>query len=688
MASVLLICAGLLGVSSTDRTDYQAAVARAGHDAEAHLKLAVWCDAHGLDTERVKHLAMALAIDPQNPAVRGLMGLVAYGGRWLPPEKVSQTVSADDAMAAKLAEYEGKRQSTPDTAEAQWQLALWCENNGLKAEATAHFTAVTQLDPKRADAWHKLGCAWSHGRWIRAEEVAAERAEEQVQEKADRHWRRRLAQWKRDNWFPGPQRDAALAAMKKITDPRAVPAIHWVFGRGNRFEQEMAAQLLSQIQCPAASQALAALALCDAWPDGRTFAIQELKRRDPRDYMDGLIALMHRPFAYHVSPIGSMGEPGGLVIDGDSSRMQRVYPVPGTPAANPRMQRFLAGRTGEAVPATGPTGPAGFNPFFPANPAGPMQAPALIDLEAARMAAQARANTQRTMLREIQTVDAFNTQMTAANRLIGATLREITGQQLGDDPDAWLTWWNDKLGLRVERTPARYRKTTTRYVASPTPVSLFRVHQACFAAGTPVWTLTGPRPIESLAVGDVVLSQDTQSGVLGYRPILGIHHNPPAQTVRIRLKDETVISTPVHRFWRPGLGWAMARDLKPGDSIRTVGGRAEILEIRPDVVQPVFNLDVARDHSFFVGSGQILVRDNSLPPAMFTPFDAEPALAAIAARHTEPSQSADDEAQPSPASQGAREPGWIWDSPGAPAGQPRASKPGQRAAQAADRFPW
>jgi hypothetical protein len=130
-------------------------------------------------------------------------------------------------------------------------------------------------------------------------------------------------------------------------------------------------------------------------------------------------------------------------------------------------------------------------------------------------------------------------------------------------------------------------------------------------------------------VGDLVLSQDTVTGALSYQPIVGLHHNPPAETVRIRLKDETVVSTPVHRFWRAGRGWAMARDFKPGDFIRTVGGRAQVLEIKPDVVQPVFNVDVARNHSIFVGSQKLLVRDNSLPPSMHTAFDAEPSLDSI-----------------------------------------------------------
>ena len=71
MAAVVLIFAGFLGFSPTDRTEYQAATARAGRDPAAHVKLAVWCEAHGMDAERLEHLAEALAIDPQNAAARG-----------------------------------------------------------------------------------------------------------------------------------------------------------------------------------------------------------------------------------------------------------------------------------------------------------------------------------------------------------------------------------------------------------------------------------------------------------------------------------------------------------------------------------------------------------------------------------------------------------------------------------------
>ena len=340
-----------------------------------------------------------------------------------------------------------------------------------------------------------------------------------------------------------------------------------------------------------------------------------------------MIGWMHRPYAYHVTPVGPQGEPGRLVIDGDHTQMQRVYRVPGVVVPDRRRPVDVPAGTGGTTAAIGLAPPTAVNPFFPGGPAERFREMAFFNRQPGEPIG-ARYSTQQHLQRDIAAVNAFNARLQTTNKMVAATLTEITGESLGDDPDAWLKWWNERLGLHYERTEDRYKQTTVQYVQTPVPI--FRVHHSCFAAGTLVPTLTGSRPIESLAVGDVVLSQDTVSGVLSYQPIVGIHHNPPAETVRVRTKDETVVCTPVHRFWRPGRGWTMARDLTPGEFVRTAGGRAEVVEIKPDVVQPVFNLDVARNHSFFVGSGKYLVRDNSLPPLTFTPFDAEPDLAAIA----------------------------------------------------------
>ena len=58
----------------------------------------------------------------------------------------------------------------------------------------------------------------------------------------------------------------------------------------------------------------------------------------------------------------------------------------------------------------------------------------------------------------------------------------------------------------------------------------------------------------------------------------------------------------------------MARELKAGDFVRTLTGRTEVLAVEPAPVQPVFNLDVARNCTFFVGSQRELVTTTACRP--------------------------------------------------------------------------
>ena len=100
MFSIMLVCLGLLAVDEgapsaangrrRRRGAYEAAESQAGRDARAHVRLALWCESHGMSAERIKHLAMAVLYDPSNALARGLMGLVAFQGKWERPDEVSR----------------------------------------------------------------------------------------------------------------------------------------------------------------------------------------------------------------------------------------------------------------------------------------------------------------------------------------------------------------------------------------------------------------------------------------------------------------------------------------------------------------------------------------------------------------------------------------------------------------------
>src|SRR4051794_12139191 len=111
VGSVLLAAtpAGPSTLTPGDLAAYDEAKAHVGRDPDAHVRLALWCEAHGLESERLKHLAIAVLTRPAHATARGLMGLVAFGGQWQRPEVVGEKVRADAELAAALAEYNARR---------------------------------------------------------------------------------------------------------------------------------------------------------------------------------------------------------------------------------------------------------------------------------------------------------------------------------------------------------------------------------------------------------------------------------------------------------------------------------------------------------------------------------------------------------------------------------------------------
>ena len=245
--------------------------------------------------------------------------------------------------------------------------------------------------------------------------------------------------------------------------------------------------------------------------------------------------------------------------------------------------------------------------------------------------------------RDAATLESYNRSVRASNSLVAPVLNAATGQDLPEVRKSWRDWWVDQLGYRSQQQQSQSRPTyfenfVPGYVPQiggiGTQVTSF-TRLSCFGAGTLVKTLDGSRRIESIAVGDRVLSQDPETGALSYQAVLVVHHNPPSKTLKVQVGDEPIVASTFHRFWVAGHGWKMARELKAGDSIRTLDGRETVVAVDPEKVQPVYNLDVAGGHTFFVGNRGTLVHDNSVPGTRDAIFDAVDEPQTVAAT-TEP----------------------------------------------------
>jgi hypothetical protein len=573
-----------------------AATADAGRDADSHVRLALQCERQGMTSERLRHLVMAVLIEPSHAVARGLMGMVQVDGRWRRPDQSATLAQSDAEQATVLAEYNTRRARMHNTADDHWQMALWCADHGLGPEAAAHFTAVTRLDPRRDAAWKHLGFAKHNGRWKTADQIAAERVERDAQNAADRHWRPRLRQWRQDlnNSAKRVQADTALS---KVTDPRAVVSIWSLFGLGGPDDQRQAVRLLGQIHATGSSRALALLAAFGSSAEVRRAASETLRWRDDREFLNLLISLLRDPIRYQYQPLWSEGiaSPGILVADGPMGTVYREYQS---------AVEVLSDATGISL--------AELLARWERSPS---------VRSALGRAVSADGVQSQFMADDMAEIDAHNAAVVSVSEGVWQALSMIRGKDLGTDPEAWRSWAADVQGYAYRKYNSGKKRVLFQFVGG----------YDCFSAGTMVRTRIGPRPIQDVKVGDQVLAQDTRTGALGFRPVLSANHYPPVATMRIDMGDEAIVATGIHRFWIPGRGWALARDLKPGDPVRVVGGTRTLSSVQPDQPQPVFNLEVAEGHTFFVGKAGALVHDDSLALLDVEPFDAAAASPRAAA---------------------------------------------------------
>jgi Pretoxin HINT domain len=705
MTALLLTCALVAGSGPQEPSSqpekstldaYAAAKAKAGKSPDAQVKLALWCEAHGLSAERTKHLMLAVLLDPANAAARGLMGLVSYKGKWQVPAEVAREVQDDPARKALFKDYLQRRARTSDKPDDQWKLALWCEENGLKEQATAHLYQVLNRDPRREAVWKRLGFKKQGGRWIKPEWLALEKAELEAQNRASKFWKPRLEHWRKQlGSRDKAKRAEAEQALAQITDPRSVPMVWSVFARGDEANQHIAVKLLGQIDAPGSSRALALLGLFSPSAAVRQMCTEILRRRDPREYAGILVAMIRDPIKYKVKPVGGPGSTGALTVEGRKADTQRRYSPPPRPVYIPALNDMISPDAyGQPVVyhplgyygAMGGHGPAiGQTPNAPtsttlANLASHGRSPQQIITGLGGVIASNRGQSEATMTKmsnsdyvlvptgipyvqipigqmmaaaeataylaqqqlasDVRSIEEVNATIAQANARALMMLADVSGRDFGADRVSWDKWLTDLQGYAYVSPPSPVEKPTIVEdvpisIVAPPPVVMIEgpmvaVRYSCFGAGTLVWTLEGTRPIEQLRAGDEVLSRDTATGLLSFKPVVTAYHNPPNATYRIDLGGESIVATGIHRFWKAGVGWVMARDLKVGDRLRTPGGVIDVTSVKPDPVQPVFNLKLADGNSFLVGASGVLAHDNSVVNPEEKPFDRVPTIGEVA----------------------------------------------------------
>ena len=362
--------------------------------------------------------------------------------------------------------------------------------------------------------------------------------------------------------------------------------------------------------------------------------------------MTRLIGLIRKPFKYQVRPVAGPGSTGVLFVEGEKFNVQRVYrSMPINPSLLPSGAQSLSEQINAFNSTSASPRPT---PLMRENqldldfPAASTVDP--FDMLAAQVRSsgmsprdvqtgigqlervrQANATLQQSLAQDVQAIEAINERINQINRRVLPIVEAASGNKLGAEPEKWKGWWTDQLGYAFQASQPATKPTFTDFVdASSWSASL-----ECFGQGTLVHAAGGPRAIETIQTGDRVLSQNTSTGVLSYQPVMATHKTANAATFRITVDDEPIIATGIHRFWKAGIGWTMARDLKAGDRIRMPGGVVEVRAVALGGKQTVFNLDIAENRDFFVGSKGALVHDSNFVKPVSDPFDVAGEIAVL-----------------------------------------------------------
>ena len=150
----------------------------------------------------------------------------------------------------------------------------------------------------------------------------------------------------------------------------------------------------------------------------------------------------------------------------------------------------------------------------------------------------------------------------------------------------------------------------------------------CFAAGTPVVIgfereplerrdhlsdetgvatelRTIAKPIEQIKVGDVVLSapEDDLNGPFVAKRVEEVFERSSV-LFDLHVGGKLIRTTAEHPFYVQGKGWTAAKELSPGDLLRSHDGQWVAVESASDSgeVAPVYNMRVEEYHTYFVGA--------------------------------------------------------------------------------------
>ncbi|HEX3599374.1 MAG TPA: polymorphic toxin-type HINT domain-containing protein [Lacipirellulaceae bacterium] len=531
------------------------------------------------------------------------LGQVQQNGKWVSTEELQRQAAVDPLQA----EYRKRRSSATSSVQDQIALARWCRDNKLGDEAQLHWEVALSLDPANKEAQHATDTILKNGQLINRSSLAERKQRVQEAKDAAKHWDPIVDKWQlavsgRDIH----SHDAALAEIRDVSATESIPSIEAATLGREAFDTKRAdgasqiatafLDALSKIPTQVATESILRHAVLAPAKKVRALAIEKLKARPQNNYVPLLLSGLAMPIestynvvtdaggsVHYVHSLYREGPDQDVSIDANFFSMQHV--LPGRDLVFDR-------QTGVVQDRTERTG-----------------------ARAREMAAVARlseAKYSRTAAATESQVQMANSTAEQVSAQIIPVLAATTGKDY-ESPKQWWDWWRDTNEYYTSEHPVEYRyysNTETHNYGHPYDSFIPAESQhSCFAKGTPVWTKTGLKPIESLDSGDFVLSQNVNTGELVYKPVVKRTMRPTGKIEKVSLDGEILYATTGHPFWVSGVGWRMVKELSDGAILHCVSGNVRVQSIEDSTDAEAYNLVVSDFNTYFVGKKGSLVHD-------------------------------------------------------------------------------
>ncbi len=566
----------------------------------------------GDEERRQRLLEQAIEVAPDYSLARWQRGEVLFEAKWRTPEAVADRI----AKNANYVEYLARRATINAGPFGHEEIARWCFREGLEYQERFHWVTVLNANPNHVLARERMKVLPYAGALYTPEQIAAHELKVAAAQEKFNELRPKFVELC-ERVAAGQEDDAppALEELRRVADLGAVPALESAVAEINAQESDETALLLSlcvvealgRVDHPQSTHRLLDYAVFAEHPDLRAAAAAKLKGRPLTDYVPQLMGALTAPVQAVINSFVNRGSDFTVMFD---ANYYQAGPLADVTSSSTQITRV--------VQAGGIYGPNGTD--------GPRTSATKVNVEtnAAFRASQAR-----------RQVKVANLQIAERNLRIREVLSNVFEADLGEDPRAYWDSWIAYNELHIPEHPV--------YQVSNSTQSSYCEIMSCFAPGTLVWTEAGPRPIEQIVAGEMLLAQNPSTGELAYRTVLERTVRPPAPMVSVGTAGEPIVTTLGHRFWTNGKGWVMAKFLEKNAAVHTLDGTTKISgfeSVPSSSSTEAYNLVIDDFHTFFVGDSRMLVHDNSCPAptASKTPGQAASVetLAVVAANAPEP----------------------------------------------------